>query len=342
MRTCTVSKMRLRSLTDVLQQKSVAAQGPASVVELLEELDVVQVAWDVVGALVEDEVLATVLAHVHGVGSADGPHLLLVAPCDVGDSVSTSLDVGLLEVEVVLGEVHARAAQEQLSTVQRHPQTLLDVSLHEAHVLDAARCSTVVRDPEILTWLPGEEEVTTAGDGEVGTQIVTNLVDDAAGEVGCSAHAAAADSVQCGIDGLLHLCLPVSAGVLCHVNGSGRRGHLGLTWSEREDGGWLTWELWREWDAFPRLAGVLGVEHQGWLTQHPTLSVGEGRDCETVCDFLFGIEVGKRTCLPCVTTVAGLCEGSARSDKVPVRWAVEVDVVQSVLEWQWHLLPHFG
>ena len=205
-----------------------------------EELDVVEVTGNVVGALVEAKVLSAIEAYVHGVGATNSPHFVFISPCNVGDSVSTGLDVGLLKVKVVLGQIGFLGTDEKLSSVECHPQSALDVVVDETHVLNSPRRSTVVGDPKVLAGLPSEEEVTTARHGEVGTEVITDLVDDGTSKVRRTAHSTAADSVEGRIDGFLHLGLPVPRGVVRRVDGTLRRGHLGLGWAESNHGCGLT------------------------------------------------------------------------------------------------------
>jgi hypothetical protein len=53
---------------------------------------------------------------------------------------------------------------------------LVDVSLHEAHVLYAPRCASVVRDPEVLPWCPCEVEVAARGHCKVGARLIPVMI----------------------------------------------------------------------------------------------------------------------------------------------------------------------
>mmetsp|Transcript_23203 Transcript_23203/g.47072 ORF Transcript_23203/g.47072 Transcript_23203/m.47072 type:complete len:439 (+) Transcript_23203:120-1436(+) len=333
---------KTQHLSSVPEEKTIAAQGPAHVSKLLEELDIIKVAGVVVGTLVEGELLATIEAHVHRVGATNGPDLIGIAVGDIRDAVPTSLDVRLTEVEGVLGQIRLVGGDEHLASIQGHPEALVDVALNESHVLDAAGGATVVGDPEVLTGFPGEEEVTAGGDSEVGAVVVADLVGDGAGEVGGAGNAGGGDAVEGCVDGLLDLGLPVASGVFSGVDGARGSDHLSLSGSEADNGRGLTGELGAEGDALPGLAVVLGVEEEGGLAEDPALAVLEGEDLESVGDLLIGVKVGERPGLPGLATVVSLRKGSAGSNKVAVGGTVEVDVVEGVLERKLHGLPELS
>ena len=68
----------LSILTNVLQEETVAAKSKSLVSELLEELDIVKVSWDIVCTLVEREVFSGIVTDVHSVGSANSPNFFLM------------------------------------------------------------------------------------------------------------------------------------------------------------------------------------------------------------------------------------------------------------------------
>lgn len=238
-------------LSPVSKEKTVATEGPARVAELLEKLHIVEVARDLVGGLVKVEGLATVHAHVHGIGTTHGPHFIGVSVCYICHAVSTGFDVRLLEIKGVLGQIGLLVADENLATVQSHPKALVNITLNESHVLNTAGSTTVVRDPKVLPRLPREEEVTTGRNGEVGTIVVADLVDDGTGKVRGSANSTATDTVEGGVNGLLHLRLPVPSRILGDVDGTRRGGHLRLGRAKGINGRGLTGKLGREGNALP-------------------------------------------------------------------------------------------
>merc|ERR1712232_1290840 len=116
------------------EEHPVAAEGPSGVAHFFrEELDVVQVSGVAVRAGIEREVPPAVLAHVHRVGTSDGPNLVLAPPRDVRKAVSAGLDVRLDEVVRIQGQVRFLLAHEELPPVQGHPQSLGDITLDESH-----------------------------------------------------------------------------------------------------------------------------------------------------------------------------------------------------------------
>ena len=230
------SETQYQGLSPVSEEKAVTAESPAHIAELLEKFNIVQVARNLVRGLVEVESLAAVLAHVHGVGTTHGPNLVGISVRYVCYAISTGLDAGFLEIKGVLGKIRLLGADEYLATVQSHPKALVNVALNETHILNTTRGATVVRDPKVLSRLPGEEEVTTGRNSEVGTIVVTDLVDDGTSEVRSSTYSTATDTVEGGINGLLHLRLPVPSSILGNVDGTRRGGHLRLGRAKGIDG----------------------------------------------------------------------------------------------------------
>ena len=315
---CGVQTISCRNLSPVSEEKAVTTEGPAHIAELLEKLDIVKVARNLVRGLVEVESLATVLAHVHGVGTTHAPNLIGISVRYIRYAVSAGLDTGFLEIKGVLGKIGLLGANEYLATVQSHPKALVNVTLNKTHILNTTRSATVVRDPKVLSRFPGEEEVTTGRNSEVGAIVVTNLVDDGTGEVRSSANSTATDTVKGGINGLLHLRLPVPSSILGDVDGTRRGGHLRLRRAKGINRRGLAGELGREGNALPRLASILGVEEQRRLTKDPALTILEGGDLETVRHLLIGVKIRERASLPRLTTIVGLSKGTTGTDEITV------------------------
>mmetsp|Transcript_22253 Transcript_22253/g.51287 ORF Transcript_22253/g.51287 Transcript_22253/m.51287 type:complete len:243 (+) Transcript_22253:72-800(+) len=227
-------------LTCVTKKHTIAAQCPTGIAKLRKELDIVQVSRIVIGTLVKGKLLASILAHVHGVGTTNGPNFLVVSPRHIGNSVPTRLDVRLLEIKCVTRQVGLVGTNQKLATVQGHPQTLFNVAFHKAHVLNPTRSAAIVGNPKLLTGFPGEEKVSTARHGQVGTQVVTHLIDNGTGKVRGTTDTTGTNSIQCSINGFLDLCLPVTSRIVGRVNGPRRCDHLGLVGSQGNDGGRFT------------------------------------------------------------------------------------------------------
>mmetsp|Transcript_27392 Transcript_27392/g.57850 ORF Transcript_27392/g.57850 Transcript_27392/m.57850 type:complete len:377 (+) Transcript_27392:112-1242(+) len=339
---CFNAEASLSLLPHIVQQKTTAAQSPSLVSKLGEELDIVKISRNIIGTLVKHKVLSIVLRHIHGVRSSNSPDLIVTSPCHIGNTISARLDVGLIEGEFLAVQVHRAGADQELSTVERHPQSILNVSTDESHVLDTTGRTTVVWDPKVLTGLPCEEEVTTGRDGEVGAHVVALFVDDGSSEVRGTGHSRGGNSVKSGINCLLDLRLPISASVFSGVHGTTGGDHFSLVGSQGQNSRGLTGELRAEGDALPALSAVLRVKEQGRLTEDPSLTIFEAYHLETVGDFLLGIEVGEGAGLPCLTTVVGFGERSASAHNVSVGGGVEINVIDSVLEGDLNLTPLLG
>jgi hypothetical protein len=93
-------------VSDILEKNTVGSKHPALVTE---ELDTVEVAGNILGVVVELEVLAAILRLEDNAGTTDGPYSLVVLPCNVDDTIAArvdltgfkkSLDIDLIEVRV--------------------------------------------------------------------------------------------------------------------------------------------------------------------------------------------------------------------------------------------------
>jgi hypothetical protein len=173
-----------------------------------------------------------------------------------------------------------------------------------------------MRDPKVLTGLPGKEKVTTRRHGKVGAIVVTYLIDDGSSEVRRSANSTATDTVQGGINGFLDLCFPVASGILGNIDGTGRGRHFSLGRAESINGGGLTRKLGGERNTLPRLARVLSVKKERGLTKDPAFAIFEGSNLETVCNLLIGIKIREGSSLPRLTTIVGLSKRTTSTHKI--------------------------
>mmetsp|Transcript_11390 Transcript_11390/g.25000 ORF Transcript_11390/g.25000 Transcript_11390/m.25000 type:complete len:398 (-) Transcript_11390:139-1332(-) len=326
-------------LPHILQQQSTTSQSPSSIPKLGEELDIVQVTRNIIGTLVKRKVLSIILRHKHGIGPANGPHLIFISPRHIRNTISTRLNIGFSKGELLTVQIGTRGTGQQLSTIKRHPHSILNISPHESHVLNSSGRAAVMRDPKVLTRLPRQEEVTTGRYREVGTLRITLFVIDTSCKVRRAANSRGGDTVERGINRFLDLRLPIPTGIVGSVHRSGGGDHLGLIGTQGENSRGFTGKLWGEWDALPALSAVFGVEEQGGLSEDPSLAILETHRFESVGDLLLGIEVGERAGFPCEAAVVRFGEGSAGTDDVTVGFGVEGDVVHGVFEGDLDLDP---
>merc|ERR1740117_1411763 len=165
------------------------AVGTEDVARLAEELDLVQVGWQVVGALVLLPRGAAVLGAEDGAAAADGPADLGVGQEDhVEDAVAARLDLELLERDVDQLGVELGGTLGDLAAGGGHPETLRDFVSHETHRGDTARRHTVVRHPELVTRRECEVEVSARAHSEVRADAVAHDRIDGTREVRSTLH----------------------------------------------------------------------------------------------------------------------------------------------------------
>eukprot|EP00964_Phaeocystis_antarctica_P121268 scaffold84946_cov66-Phaeocystis_antarctica.AAC.2 len=180
---------RVRGSLHVLLDAEQDAVGAEDVARLAEELDLVQVGRQVVGALVLLPRGAAVLGAEDGAAAADGPADLGVGQeDDIEDAVATRLDLELVEGDVDQLGVEVGGTLGDLATRGGHPQALGDLIPHEAHRRDAARRHTVVRHPELVARREGEVEVSSRAHGEVRADAVAHDRVDGSCEVRGALH----------------------------------------------------------------------------------------------------------------------------------------------------------
>ena len=120
-----------------------------------------------------------------------------------------------------------------------------------------------------------------------------DLVGDLPVKVRGSRGTGGTDSIERGVDGFLHLGLPVETSIGAHIDRALRGDHLCLGGTRRYNRSGVSGQLGRERDALKLLASVSSVEHERGLANNPSLVRGHGGNLKAVVNVFIFIERGE-------------------------------------------------